>query len=152
MSSRESAGQPALSREQLRAQRAAAFVKSVDGEGSGGPGDVRARYNTLIHKLPIWIRTNGVLQTMAFLAAKQGNNDKPRQGPARAAELVLQHVREHLVDAGLMSPKGDLLDVIAKAEGERYSLIQEEAMRAAAWHKRFAAATWGDEDEIRGAS
>ena len=57
---------PLTTRAQQRAAVAARLV------GTDDVAHVERRYNTLVHSLPVMVRSNGLLQTIAFLLAKRG--------------------------------------------------------------------------------
>ena len=130
-------------RDQVRARNAAAFVRAIaeaHPDLPNAPSKVRKRYNTVVHKLPVLIRTNGLLLTAAFLESKAGED-----GEKLGTKLAVQHLQRHLEGAELDIPAGRLLsERLAGLDAERYLIVQEEAVMCAGWQKRFAAAVFGE--------
>ncbi len=128
-----------VTRDQRRAADAAAYVRQVQQEKE----KVWKRYNTLAHKLPVLIRTNGLLASIAFLDAKSDD-----AGAAKGAKLLAAHIRSQLQSAGLAGTRDALLtEDLARLSYGDYLKQQEEAVRCAVWHKRFSAALFGVPDE-----
>ncbi len=109
-------------RDQERAAKAAGLVRAVESKGEA----LRKTYNALAHKLPVWLRTNGVLQTTAFLKDKAGDEQSP------AHVLLLDHLADHLVAAGYLAGDADLLDELTSKDYAVYVRAQEEAVACAA--------------------
>lgn len=124
-------------REQVRASEAARLVGEIDAKADKR---LSQRYNSLAGALPVFIRTNGLLQTIAFLAAKA---DRAKHPADCAEHLVMDHLSIHLRTASLLAHGKQLLDVLPDVGYERYLRFQEEAIACAAWHKRFSHAQFG---------
>jgi CRISPR type III-B/RAMP module-associated protein Cmr5 len=124
---------------QRRAERASVLVAQV-------PEAMKRRYNALAHKLPVLLRTNGLVQVLAFLRAKAGDKDTNASAERRFAE----HLGAHLQAAGKVKDGARVEDVhtaAMKAPYADYLRMQEEAVACAAWHKRFSAARFGEVEE-----
>jgi CRISPR type III-B/RAMP module-associated protein Cmr5 len=120
-----------MTREQKRASDAAHQVQWV----VDNLGAKKKEYNTLVHALPAWIRANGLLQAVAFLQSK---------APARIEyQTLLDHLRQHFQAARLQPREGLLSGSLVDLPYDQYARWQEEAVRCAAWLKRFAAALIG---------
>ena len=124
---------------QRRAELASTLVADV-------PEAMKQRYNALAHKLPALLRTNGLVQVMAFLLAKAGGKDANTSAERRLAEQIGKHLQaaKQVKDGARVE---DVHAVVMKASYTDYLRMQEEAVACAAWHKRFAAARFGDVEE-----
>lgn len=130
--------------DQRRAADAAMQVeRAVKTLGEGG----RTRYSAYAHSLPIWLRANGLLQTVAFLESKARSKEanKPTE-PEKAIGLLVDALRVHLTTAGFAPAAGALSSSIAGLQSPLYRLWQEEAVDSSAWLKRFSAALIGKPD------
>ncbi len=128
-------------------QRAAVAARLV---GSDDVKAVKKRYNSLVHSLPVMVRTNGLLQTLAFLLAKQGGSDTQEASAKTAEGLVVAHLKRHLRDAGYLKGTDDLVEVFGAADYPAYQRMQEEAVTCLAWHKRFSTGRFGPPEQDEG--
>ncbi len=125
---------------QQRAGRASQQLRGVP------EGRVRERYNTLAHKLPVLIRTNGLLQTSAFLLAKSKVKEGADARDGQAERLLLDHLRLHLVEAQLLAPNAGpegFVEMLTGLASAPYRRMQDEALACLVWQKRFCAAKFG---------
>ena len=120
-----------ITREQNRSRDAARAVQDID---ASLDERVHKKVNPLAKKLPVMIRTNGLLQTTAFLMAKAPDSQAHRR--------VLRFLEEQLHVAGYVGSTKTLHEAAASADYSRYLRMQEEAVACAAWLKRFATARW----------
>jgi CRISPR type III-B/RAMP module-associated protein Cmr5 len=127
-------------REQRRAKDAALQVEQAARDLK--PKE-RKRFNSLAHALPVWLRTNGLLQAVVFLESK-----KRKDSDAEAA--LLDALGVQLQAAGLPRPQGALSGAFFDMPYAQYTRWQEEAVRGAAWLKRFSAARFGPPDPDEG--
>lgn len=124
---------------QRRADLASHLVADV-------PEPLQKRYNALAHKLPVLLRTSGLVQVMAFLLAKAGGKNEDKSAERRLAVHLGQHLqRAKQVDDG--DKVEDVCTAVQKAPYPRYLRMQEEAVACAAWHRRFSAALFGDVED-----
>jgi CRISPR type III-B/RAMP module-associated protein Cmr5 len=125
---------------QRRASAAAQAVERVPEE------PLARRYNALVHRLPVLLRTAGLAQALAALRAKAA-----REPAAPSAErLLAKQLCDLLIGAGLAPSAASVAEVhgaVLAAELARYHRMQEEAIAGAAWLKRFAAARFGDAED-----
>jgi len=93
----------------------------------------KGRYGSTVRKLPSYILTNGLGQTMAFLKAK-GKGE-----PGDEHEILYQHLANWLKKQ--LKVNGDLLDwIVNTANSQQYRLATMEALALLQWLKRFAEA------------
>ena len=88
------------------------------------PASQRTAYEGMAHKLPVLIRTAGLAQAFAFVAAR---------GEA-AHQLLLDHLVE-VIGAG---SRESLLVRSRTDELAKYMRLTEEVLTALLWYKRFA--------------
>ena len=133
--------QQGRTREQARAAEAARLVATL----ASDPEDrVKAAYNSIAGALPVMIRTNGILQVVAFFEDKAARReDKGEKPKAAAARLVISHLTEQLRLGGHLPQGKELRDHLVSVAYPVYLRTQEEALACATWHKRFAHASFG---------
>lgn len=85
------------------------------------------KYGTMAHKLPILIRTAGLVQALAFVAAKGSGTPAWRQYLEDVAQTV---------DAQLDAQT--LIENSQKAGLNEYILLTRRVSQATLWYKRFA--------------
>jgi len=98
-----------------------------------GERDWKSRYGSLVRKIPSYILTNGLGQTLAFLRAKG------RGEPGSEHEVLYRHlsvcIKEH------MGIDGDLLEwIVGQADSKEYRHATMETLAFLQWLKRFAEA------------
>lgn len=103
--------------------------------------DIKA-YGSLAHKLPILIRTSGLVQALAFIKARNKDNS-PQYQLLTDLEAVMQQV-------GPL--QGELCEQSREALFDDYIRLTEACMEALLWFKRFATSELGIEqgDETEG--
>lgn len=93
----------------------------------------KGKYGSVVRRLPSYILTNGLGQTLAFLKAK-GKGE-----PDSEHEILYQHLAGWLQKQ--LSINGDFLDWLVKtATSQQYRLATMEALALLQWLKRFAEA------------
>jgi len=98
-----------------------------------GGNEWKSKYGSLVRKLPSYILTNGLGQTLAFLKAK-GKGE-----PGNEHEVLYQHLEGWLQRQ--LGINGNLLDwLVNKATSQQYRLATMEALALLQWLKRFAEA------------
>ncbi len=131
-----------------RAQRRAALALECVGEvralrAPDGNADaaLRAAYDARVAVLPVLLRTNGLLQTVAFLLAEA------EATPSRAEWRLVRHLERFLDAAGLL-PADDasrtpdehvawLCQALSGADYADYARMQAEARAAAGWLRQL---------------
>jgi CRISPR-associated protein Cmr5 len=117
--------------EQERANRAWEYVKAVDEER---PREFKEDYRGLALKLPAYILTNGLGQTLAFLKAKgESKPDKPQ-------EVIYQHISKWVSGRIGLGADADLLEGIITGDSRTYRWATVEALAFCGWLQRFAQA------------
>ncbi len=121
--------------EQRVAKRAFDFVNDVMGEVKSP----RSEYRSYVRKLPSFIQINGLLTTIAFYFSKV----KKDNAESKAYELVLNHVREHLIDEQLITDSNrtnkDLLNTLVNLEDvSAYRRMTSSIVHFAMYLSRFA--------------
>jgi CRISPR-associated protein Cmr5 len=93
----------------------------------------KARYGSVVRKLPSYILTNGLGQTLAFLKAK-GKGE-----PGNEHEVLYRHLADWV--GRKVNADGDLLSwLVNTATSQQYRLATMEALALLQWLKRFAEA------------
>jgi CRISPR-associated protein Cmr5 len=133
-----------MSADQRRARCASQLVSLVDERAK------KKEYQALIKGLPALIHQAGLLQALAFLAAKAGS-DSPKRDETAEHALVLRHIAEMLADARLASTTSSLIEQCAAKELVTYSRMTQEVVAALGWLKRLSVAAWTDLESSRGA-
>ncbi|GAB4281995.1 MAG: type III-B CRISPR module-associated protein Cmr5 [Candidatus Promineifilaceae bacterium] len=87
------------------------------------------KYGTMAHKLPILIRTAGLVQALAFVAAKGSGTKAWWQYLEDVAKTV-----DAQLDAKMLIEKSQK----AKAGLNEYILLTRRVSQATLWYKRFA--------------
>lgn len=99
----------------------------------GGASEWKGKYGSLVRKVPSYIITNGLGQTLAFLRAK-GKGE-----PDNEHEILYGQLSEWV--GGQLGVKNDLLDwIVNTATSQQYRLATMEALAFLQWLKRFAEA------------
>lgn len=93
------------------------------------PPTTQRIYGGLCHKLPVLVRTDGLCQTLAFIAEKAGGSTER----ARAYQALRRHLARTL---GLS--EAELLDRVRTAATGQYMRYTRELLRAWVYYKRFA--------------
>lgn len=86
----------------------------------------RDQYGGLAHKLPILIRTSGLVQALTFINTKAKDHGAHQQ--------ILTDLAATLKKAS----KEQLLERAREAELAEYILLTQQALAALLWYKRFA--------------
>ena len=98
-----------------------------------GGDEWKEKYGSVVRKLPSYILTNGLGQTLAFLKAK-GKGE-----PGNEHEILYQHIEEWLQRQ--LGINNNLLDwLVNTATSQQYRLATMEALALLQWLKRFAEA------------
>jgi len=114
-----------LNIEQARASKAYKFAES---------GKSNAEYSTNAQKLPMYIKVNGLGNTLAFMYSKKSN---------KGWELLYKQLHEWLREAEHsiiqteLSKGGEFVQVITQLDSEKYRFATREILALAAWLKRF---------------
>lgn len=102
-------------------------------QSEDGGKEWKGKYGSVVRKLPSYIMTNGLGQTLAFLKAK-GKGE-----PGNEHEILYQHLASWLKRR--LDINGDLLDwVVNTATSQQYRMATMEALALLQWLKRFAEA------------
>lgn len=115
-----------------REQRYAAHIyKQVEAWGTEHPKGSRERnqYGAMAHKLPILIRTAGLVQALAFVDARGEKTHK--QLLAHIAETISLDRNEKLTASQLVTRSRE-------APLPEYMRLSQQVMAALLWYKRFA--------------
>lgn len=84
----------------------------------------RKKYGSMAHKLPVLIRTSGLVQALAFVDAR-------RESP--------QHtLLDHIAQVAGFDKRSELLARSRTAELNEYMGLTQQVMGALLWYKRFA--------------
>jgi CRISPR-associated protein Cmr5 len=98
-----------------------------------GGDEWKGKYGSVVRKLPSYILTNGLGQTLAFLKAK-GKGE-----PGNEHEVLYRHLADWV--GRKVHADGDLLSwLVNTATSQQYRLATMEALALLQWLKRFAEA------------
>jgi CRISPR-associated protein Cmr5 len=111
-------------RSQYDAETAYARIREITTQ----PQDIQKQYGTLCHRFPVMVLRNGLAQTLGFLAAKAGGDQR------NAHSLLLNHLARHLVDKNAQY----LGEFVHQADLSQYRLLTRRALAVAIWYKRYA--------------
>ena len=89
----------------------------------------RKKYRSIALKIPIYILTNGLGQTLAFFKSKGGEH-----------ELLYGHLSSWLIDENKVFQSGELIERVVKEGSTKYRQATLEALAFLNWIKRFAEA------------
>lgn len=86
------------------------------------------KYKSYVSKVPIYIKTNGLGQTLAFIKSKEDN----------AWDLIYNQIKEWLVSKNLINNNDDLVKQIVECESFEYRQLTNEVTSFSTWLRRFA--------------
>lgn len=89
------------------------------------------KYGSMAHKLPILIRTAGLVQALAFVEAR---------GSEAQHKLL-----DHLAEVGDFENRAALLQKSRSASLDEYMQLTQQMLAALLWYKRFAQSVLGVE-------
>jgi CRISPR-associated protein Cmr5 len=118
--------------EQKRAKAAWEDVARAKEKGK----DFGGKYKRLAQKMPAYILTNGLGQSLAFLKSKA----KGKDGSSKEHELLYEHLSKWVMQQ--VDPKGNqsLLQWVMDNDSISYRRATTEVLAFLAWLKRFAEA------------
>lgn len=118
-----------LNIEQERAAKAFEFATA---------GNLIAEYPTNAQKLPMYIKVNGLGNTLAFMYSK-----KSKKNPDQAWKLLYEQLQTWLTDAPHsiiqteLTKQDEFVKIITQLDSEKYRFATREVLALAAWLKRF---------------
>lgn len=120
-----------MTRSQRYLDLALRHVEAIRDETS--PDDERRRiYGGLCHAFPVLVRTNGLCQTLAFVAAKSATDDGAASAQASAYRDLSRQAAE------VLGIEGDLLGAIRRAGLSDYMRYTRTILDAWVYYRRFA--------------
>jgi CRISPR-associated protein Cmr5 len=138
-----------VSKLNARAEWAWRVTESIPSTGKG-----RSRYGTVARKLPSYLQTNGLGQTLAFLYSKAEAGNPKATVPAKETGdgLMLLHLGAWLQGKrpppapqegasktlNLMVNANDVMRWLTSLDAEAYRAASHEARECALWLRRFA--------------
>lgn len=102
-------------------QRAAKIFEQVGAVAEGS----RQKYGSMSHKLPVLVRTAGLVQALAFVEAR---GEKPHH-------QLLDDLAEAI---GIEGGRSALLKQSREAALDEYMYLTQQVLQALLWYKRFA--------------
>lgn len=122
--------------EQHRAKYALGRIQHVQGFTEN---DDKAKFATLVRKLPTMILNNGLGQALAFLLADNEGKDKPSGGLYKYIESWLSGPpdQDHPVRV-YRTGNPSLIDQLMAGNRTQYLQAQQEALALLVWMKKFA--------------
>jgi|SRR5579875_2243583 len=121
-------------RDQIYASAAYNHVKRVQGWKEAE----RNRYGALAHKLPVLIRTAGLVQALTFLDAKAKDEQEKQEKQGQQSPNAYWQLLTDLAQIMKKDTKDALLERAREAELTEYTLLTRQALAALLWYKRFA--------------
>jgi CRISPR-associated protein Cmr5 len=101
----------------------------------------QAKYGSLARKMPTLIQVNGLGQTLAFLKAKESNDDRHKRMFDHLSDWVCGRL-----PANTGTTTEHLLKRVLNMDSQTYRFATAEALAFLQWIKRFAEAELGTED------
>lgn len=109
--------------EQERAKKAYQFVEDILAKADSNPKNWN-EYSSMVKKLPVLIKTNGLGQTLAFIQHRNAN--------------IYTQIQEWLKIKKLVPQKGELIKQIIEVDDlYKYRQITIETLSLLTWMKRF---------------
>lgn len=110
--------------------------------------DHRKNYKSYVQKLPAFIQSNGLGQTLGFMYSKSSGTGSREE----MYDALLSHIREYLCFRGVLPEQPDtysnqrfIHDVI-QFDVFTYYQAEEETLLLIKWLRRFAEGTFGGEN------
>ncbi|RLI60791.1 MAG: type III-B CRISPR module-associated protein Cmr5 [Candidatus Thorarchaeota archaeon] len=121
--------------DQKRAERAWDDVSTVKQQ------DFRDKYGSLVKRLPMYVLTNGLGQTLAFLRAKGAVEPGKQPSTEKKAHKAAYEHLSYWVTEQIYGTRDDkLLERIIRGDSQTYRRATAEALAYLTWLKRFAEA------------
>lgn len=121
--------EPLLTREQFYAKAVFDKIKPLMDRSEAD----KKKYGSLAHKLPVLIRTAGLAQALAFVQARNHNDDE--KSPQRQ---LLRDLADVLRENKVLAQNADLVERSRVAPFDEYMRLTEASLQALLWFKRFA--------------
>lgn len=118
------------SRDQQYAERVFGQVKNL----LERPRNEQKQYGSIAHKLPVLIRSAGLAQALAFVAAT-AKRGKDADGNKRTAQAQLLDDLAQMLNFGKAD---ELLTQSRSVSLDEYIFLTQEALAALLWFKRYA--------------
>lgn len=105
------------------------------------------KYKTYAKKVPVWIKTNGLGSTFAFIGSKRqktkdGKMPGEKGNPKNAYDLIYKQTAQWLEKDGKkildISEGDDLVEKIISLESPEYRAVTNEVLAFFNWLRRFA--------------
>ncbi|MDO5675370.1 MAG: type III-B CRISPR module-associated protein Cmr5 [bacterium] len=88
----------------------------------------KKQYKSLSKKAGSLVRNSGLIQTLAFLRARDQEHH----------QTLLQHLEQELQQMNLLPHDATLYDTVLSAEVPQYMVLTREILLLLNWHKRLA--------------
>ena len=99
---------------------------------------LKKEYKTIVKKLPVLIKTNGLGQSLAFLKSKgEKDSRKEKNAHDKLYEQIGTWLQTEDVK-GLIPQEGELVKEIIQLESHVYRQVTVETMALLNWIRRFA--------------
>lgn len=120
--------------DQKRAAQAWARVSAVAGQS------YEKEYRAFAQKLPSYILTNGLGQTLAFLRAKSKGDSQKKGNDSRAYEALYRDLSRWVMKQMTGESNDRLLNWLMEGDSNSYRRASTETLAFLSWLKRFAEA------------
>ena len=116
--------------EQGRAKYAFDAVKSIN---ENATNKLKENYKSVAKKLPVWIKTNGLGQTLAFIKSKGG-----KEGKKNGYDKLYEQIGNWLqTDTNQWVPLGELVEQVIQLQSSDYRQVTVETLALLNWMRRF---------------
>ena len=103
-------------------------------------------YKSYVKKLPMMILANGLGSTLAFVASKKKDRDKPENAYNLIYEQITDYFKSNS-NIGIKLPENkDLCEWIISCDSQTYRYITNEVLAFLNWLRRFAEALIEEEE------
>ena len=98
-------------------------------------------YRSYIKKIPVWIQTNGLGNTLAYMKSKGGDDKK------NAYDRIYETLSAWLKECELLPREKDLLEYVVSQPSDIYRQFTTESLALLNWLRRLAEGMIKEEDE-----
>lgn len=92
-------------------------------------------------KLPILIKTNGLVDTLCFIKGKGKNKEKKNE-----YSYIFDWITDWFKEIGYCSDKKDIIEQLVELNNNQYYIYTMEAMEISSWYKKNAESMIEDSD------
>jgi CRISPR-associated protein Cmr5 len=109
-------------------------ITGIASPANTAPAAAKQVFGNLCHSVPVLLGTNGLVQTIAFVEDKIGDQPPEKRGDRERAYELLRDEIAHLLDL----PPADLLTRVRESDVLQYQRYTRTVLDAWIYYKRFA--------------